>query len=295
MNFRQLEAFHNVMISGSTVRAAELMHVTQPAISRNIAELESAVGFALFDRTRARLVPTAEGQRFFREVAASFSGLDRLKSSAAAIRDYGTGNLAIGSLFALGNGVVARAMSAFHRDNPKVRMSLRIRSSAEVRNDVADGNFDIGVAADEIDRSGVDTELLIERDGVIAMAPDHPLARRRTLGPKDVARYPLIGLSPEDRARRRLEAVLDAAGVCPDYVIETPAASTACALALTGSTIAFVNPLAVDGFVERGLVLRPFAPAVLFRAFLVFPVHTQRPVLVREFTEALFRFASAPP
>ena len=153
MNFRQLEAFHSVMISGSTVRAAELMHVTQPAVSRSIAELESAVGFALFDRARARLVPTAEGQQFYREVASSFHGLDRLKSAAAAIRDYGSGSLRVGSLAALGNTVVSRAMGEFHRANPKVRMTLRIRSSAAIRNDVADGRFDIGLAADEIDRS----------------------------------------------------------------------------------------------------------------------------------------------
>ena len=250
MNFRQLEAFHSVMISGSTVRAAELMHVTQPAVSRSVAELESAVGFALFDRARARLVPTAEGQQFYREVASSFHGLDRLKSAAAAIRDYGSGSLRVGSLAALGNTVVSRAMGEFHRANPTVRMTLRIRSSAAIRNDVADGRFDIGLAADEIDRSGVDTELFNEVDGVVAMAPDHPLTKRRKLGPKDVARFPLIGLSPEDRARHRFDETLTAAGVRADYVIETLASNTACALALSGDALALVNPMAVNGLVR---------------------------------------------
>ncbi|MEX1058243.1 MAG: LysR family transcriptional regulator, partial [Natronospirillum sp.] len=88
MNLRHLEAFHAVMISGSTVRAAELMQVTQPAISRSVAELEAAVGFSLFDRIRGRLIPTSEGQMFFREVNESYKGLDRLRSTAASIRDY---------------------------------------------------------------------------------------------------------------------------------------------------------------------------------------------------------------
>ena len=236
---------------------------------------------------------TAEGQQFYREVAASFSGLDRLKSAAAAIRDHGSGSLRVGSLAALGNTVVARAMCEFHRADPAVRMTLQIRRSAAIRNDVADGRFDIGLAADEIDRSGVDTELFAEVDGVVAMTPDHPLAKRRKLGPKDVVRFPLIGLSPEDRARHRFDEALDAAGVRADYVMETLASNTACALALSGDAIALVNPMAVDGFVERrGLVLRAFVPGVTFRAYLVFRPDEQRSQLVRDFAATLRAAAS---
>ena len=84
MNFRQLEAFHAVMISGSASRAAELLQVTQPAVSRAVAELEAAVGFGLFDRVRGRLVPTPEGQTFFAAVSRSFVGLDRLRTEMSS-------------------------------------------------------------------------------------------------------------------------------------------------------------------------------------------------------------------
>ncbi|MFN3157433.1 LysR family transcriptional regulator, partial [Marivita cryptomonadis] len=106
LQHRQLEAFNAVMISGSTVRAAELMGVTQPAVSRLIAELEAAVRFGLFDRVRGRLVPTPEGKLFHREVEASFVGLDRLQNAAASIRDYGTGSIRIASLAAAGTVIV---------------------------------------------------------------------------------------------------------------------------------------------------------------------------------------------
>jgi molybdenum-dependent DNA-binding transcriptional regulator ModE len=61
MDHRQLEIFNAVMISGSASRAAELLQVTQPAVSRAIVDLEEAIGFSLFDRIRGRLVPTPEG------------------------------------------------------------------------------------------------------------------------------------------------------------------------------------------------------------------------------------------
>src|SRR5262245_11623924 len=110
VNFRQLETFRAVMVSGSASRASELLGITQPAVSRSIAELEESLGFPLFDRVRGRLVPTPEGQLFFKDVAASFAGLDRLRASAARIRDFGSGILRVASLAALGSTLVPRAI-----------------------------------------------------------------------------------------------------------------------------------------------------------------------------------------
>lgn len=288
MKFRQLEAFHYVMISGSAVRAAELMQITQPAVSRSIAELETSLGFPLFDRVRGRMVPTTEGQLFFREVSESFKGMDRLRSAAAAIRDFGSGQLRIASLSALGAEVVPKAIQHFRRKHPKVRITLQILPSAQVRNQVVDGNFDIGLAADEIERSGLDTTHFGGFSGMIAMAPNHALTALRELRPEHLAGQPMIGLAPEDRARHRFDAHLLDAGITPEYVIETPSSTTTCALALSGDAVGLVNPLVADGFKARGLELRPFTPAVNFRSYLLFRPDIQKSKLVRDFTKCLF-------
>lgn len=288
MNFRHLEAFHTVMIAGSTVRAAELLQVTQPAVSRSIADLEASIGFALFDRVRGRLVPTPEGQMFFREVTASYKGLDRLRSAAASIRDYGSGALRIGSLSAMGSTLVARAIQRYRLDNPKIKITLQVTSSAAIRNMVADGNLDIGLAADEIDKSGVDAQLFISIPGVIALAADHPLTAKSVLTPADIAAFPFISLAPEDRARYRLDAVMAAAGESLNIVVETPSSNTICALALSGDAIGLVNPISTEGFSERGLVLRPFVPDVPFRALILFRPDAQKARLVRAFTTTLY-------
>lgn len=286
---RQLEAFNAVMISGSTVRAAELMGVTQPAVSRLIAELEAAVRFALFDRVRGRLVPTPEGELFFREVEASFIGLDRLRVSAANIRDFGTGSLRIASLAATGSILVPAAVRSFRQSNPHTRVMLHITSSTEIRNGVADGLYDFGIAADEIDRSGVDTQLFGNFPGLIAMPPDHPLARQEVITADLLDGQSLIGLAPEDRARQRFDAILAEAGVTPDYVIETPSSATVCELALTGDAVGFVNPLVAQNERYPGLVLRPFNPRVLFRAYLLFPPDSQKSTLVKKLTAEIMK------
>ncbi|RVV97596.1 LysR family transcriptional regulator [Mesobaculum littorinae] len=293
MQHRQLEAFHAVMISGSTVRAAELMNVTQPAVSRLIAELEKEVRFALFDRVRGRLVPTQEGQLFFREVAQSFKGLDRLRAAAANIRDFGTGTLRIASLAAAGAALVPAAVRGFRAAHPDVRITLHITWSTAIRNGVADGQYDIGIAADEIDRVGVDSQLFCNYPGLIAMPPDHPLVRHDTITPKLLEGCPLIGLAPEDRARQRFDAALSEAGVTPHYVVDTPSAATVCALAVSGDAVGLVNPLVIEQFRREDVVLRPFLPRVMFRAYLLFPPNAQKSRLALDFTAHLMALRNA--
>lgn len=287
MNFRQVEAFHAVMISGSASRAAELLQVTQPAISRAVAELERSLGFALFDRVRGRLVPTPEGKLFFSDVAASFAGMDALRQAAARIRDFGSGSIRVASLAALGSTLVPRAIRAFREGNPGVAISLQVTSSAQVRELVAGGQFALGLAADEVDLSGVDHRVFSSARALCALPPGHALGRRKVVHAADLDGVPFLALAPEDRARARMDQVFAGAGVRPEVVVETPHSATVCALAAEGVGIGLVNPAAAEGFAGRGLLLRPFEPEIHFRTYLLFRPDVQKAVLVKRFVAAL--------
>lgn len=287
MNFRQIEAFRAVIITGTASRAAELMGVTQPAVSRLIGELEATVGFPLFDRIKGRLVPTPEADIFYRDVETSFRGLDRLRSSAARIRDFGSGHIRVASLAATGSTIVPRAVRRFRETFPSAIVTLSIMSSASVRNHVVDGEFDLGLAADEVDLSGVEHQVFGSFPALCAIPPGHPLAAKKVIRPEDLHGVDYVALSPEDRARLQLDRLCLDAGARPNLVIETPFAITACALALEGVGVGIVNPLAVDGFGERGLILRLFEPAVYFKSYLLFRPDMQKARLVRAFVSAL--------
>jgi DNA-binding transcriptional LysR family regulator len=289
MNFRQLETFKAVMTSGTASRAAELLQITQPAVSRSIAELEGAVGFALFDRVRGRLVPTPEGQLFFRDVAVSFEGLDRLRSAAARIRDFGSGSIRIASLAALGSTLVPRAIQTFRNRHPQIAITLQILSSAAVRELVVTQQFDIGLAADEVDLSGVEHTVFGSFRAVCAVPARHPLAALRVIKPENLHEIPFLALAPEDRARARLEHVLAETGSRPQIVVETPNSGTICALALQGVGVGLVNPAAADGYAERGLALRPFEPAIHFSSYLLYRPDAQKARLVKAFTNELLK------
>lgn len=290
MHFRQLEIFRAVMISGSASRAAELLRITQPAVSRALVELEADLGFGLFDRVKGRLVPTPEGQMFFRDVNTSFVGLDRLRASAARIRDFGSGSLRIASMAAYGSTVVPKAIRAFRQKNPQIAITLQVLSSSTVRDLVANQQFDIGIAADEVDLSGVEHRVFSSFRAVLALPPGHPLAAKAVVGPSDLDGQPFIALAPEDRARHRITEILDSVGARPEIVVETPSAGTICALALEGVGMGLINPAAADGYAERGLVFRPFKPDVQFKSYLLFRPDAQKARLVKSFVAELLLF-----
>jgi DNA-binding transcriptional LysR family regulator len=83
MNIRHVEIFRAVITNGTASRAAEVLRISQPAVSKAIQELERYIGFDLFHRIKGRIVPTSEAQLFFKEVEQSFAGMDYLRNAAS--------------------------------------------------------------------------------------------------------------------------------------------------------------------------------------------------------------------
>lgn len=295
MNFRQLEIFRAVIRGGSASRASELLDISQPAVSRSIADLEASIGFLLFNRVRGRLVITPEGQLFADEVATAFLAMDRLKASSLKIRDFGSGHIRVASLAAMGSTLVPRAIRLFQAEHKDVAITLHVDSSANIKELVAQGQFDIGLAADEIDLSGIDHQRFASFKAVCVMSRDHPLTSQKTIRPEYLHREPFIALSPGDRTREELDAVFREHDAVPSVLIETPNSATVCALALEGIGVGIANPIAAEGFSERGLEVRPFTPDIYFKCHLIFRPDVQRSRIVNAMAAALMQARTLPP
>lgn len=291
MNLALLETFAAVMRSGSATRAAELLGVSQPAVSRALRRLEDTTGLKLFEREGRRIQATPEAQALYREVLEARAGLDRVRQAAARLKEVGTGALRVATSAAFGLHLMPRVIEAFLRDRPGVSVTLEVASSAVVRDLVAAGTYDLGVCADEVDRTGVVAEGLSETAGVIVLRADHPLAELPCIRPADLDGVAFAALAPEDRARRRFDSLLTRAGARPQIAVETAYAATVCEFALLGTGVGLTNWLAyaTGSFEARGLVARPFAPAITFRAMLLLPAGRGRSRFVEELTEGLRR------
>ena len=271
MDVRQIEAYHAVMTYGTTSRAAEVLSISQPAVSKAVMALERVIGFRLFDREKGRMVPTAEGQLFFREVQDTFVGLARLRSAAARIRDHGSGDLKLACLPAFSTNLLPGAIGRFCSRHPDIAVSLLVASSSGIRDLVAANQIDIAVTADEIDIVGVEAVPFARIPGQVALPPGHALCDRDELRPSDLDGLPFVALAPEDTTRREAEAVFARYGVAPRIVVETAYSATVCALVLAGIGCGIVDPMTAVGYRERGLILKPLQPPVAFRTLLLLP------------------------
>jgi DNA-binding transcriptional LysR family regulator len=284
MNLGLIEAFGAVMKTGSTTRAASLLGLSQPAISRSLKRIEDTTRLKLFERNGPRLIPTPEAHALYREIVDTHVGLDRLRHAVARIRAAGTGSIRVASSAALGLSFVPRVLKRFLEKRPEASVTFEIANSATVRNLVASGSHDIGLCADEIDLSNLVAEPFATTRGICVMPPGHPLADASLIEPGMLDGLPVISLSPDDTARKQFDRVLEAVNARPRIVVETQFAATVCQLAAEGVGVGLTNSLSyVSGnYQQSGLVALPFAPAVAFRSLMILPPHRARSRLLDE-------------
>jgi DNA-binding transcriptional LysR family regulator len=291
MNLRQIEIFHALMTNGTTVRAAEVLRISQPAVSKGVQELERAVGFPLFHRTKGRMTPTVEGGLFFREVENSFSGLIHLNSAAARIREFGSGEIRVASLSALSTNVMPKVMRAFQKRHPTVAITFQVRTSSSVKELIASGQFDVGLAADEIDPAGVLARPFANYQVAVALPAGHRLQDRTLIHPADLHEENFVALAPEDTTRRESEAIFAEHGVKPKIVLETPYSTTIAAMVDAGLGCGMVNPVTAEPFLGRGMKIVPFEPTIHFRTLLLLPPQREPSAIVADFIEELLKLA----
>ena len=287
MNPRELEIFNALMIHGTTARTAEIVNLSQPAVSKAIQSLERSCGFALFQRQNGRLRATAEGRIFHREVAETFSGLAHLKSVAQRLREFGSGQLSIACLSAFSNNIAPDALGALQRKFGAISVTLQVHTSSIIRDLVAQGRVDVGIVGDEVNPEGLDWERFVEVPAAVALPPGHPLAAKARLVPLDLDGQTMVALSPQDTTQQETDRIFERFGVSTRRVVETPFSTTVCALVLAGLGIGIVDPVTAPGFVERGLVLRRLDPAPTFRTLLIFPVGQTKSILTEAFVDRM--------
>ena len=191
MNVRQIEAFRAVMTAGTTKGAAEMLRVSQPAVSRLIAQLERGLRFDLFDRSKGRLTPTPEAQLLFEEVERTFRSLDKIAERAADIREGKAGSLKMAVLPALAFGFLPRVVRAFADRNPGTAVSIHIPTSERIAEWAASQQIDFGIAVDAAPRTGIEIEEFCRDAYRLAVPVGHRLAARAMVGTRGSRRREL--------------------------------------------------------------------------------------------------------
>lgn len=284
LNPRQLEAFRKVMVTGSMTIAAELMKVSQPAVSRLIKDLETTLGIRLFRREGNRLIPGAEAQRLFREVDRFYQGMEQIEQVAQDLKSVRIGTLRIVSIRTLGSSFLSESIRRFSLARPGVIVSLDVRSSLDVLQLAAANQMDIGfIGYMDTEYPGVDVFPYPSVPAVCVLPRGHLLARKKSIHITDLQDQRLISLSKNSALRMRLEMALDAAGVTCQRPINTTLAHSACSMVAAGLGLTVADPLTATQLRDPSVVCRPLVPSVPFQFAMVLPAHQPRSKVVNDF------------
>jgi DNA-binding transcriptional LysR family regulator len=285
MRIRQLECFRTLMIHGTMTRAAELLGISQPAISSTIANLEHETGLKLFVRKGGRLQPTPEARLFFVEAERALEAVEKTNRIAKEIRTGKRGHLAIAAYASISINLLPRLMAEFAKERPGLELKIITRNSQSVRELMSTQQFDLAIAELPLDYPTSNMEV-ISYECQCMVPIGHPLAELEVITPADLDGVPFVTLFKGDPIYQQLAMAFSAYGSSWNVVAETEFFSTACELVCSGMGVGIIDPVVSLPF-TRNLLLKPFSPVIKYEIALLLPTQEEPSQLAREFAHFL--------
>lgn len=259
-----------------------MLHISQPSVSRLIADLEESAGFPLFVRVGRGLTPTVEARQFYNGVEGMFVGIDRLQDLAKSIRTSQGGTISIGAIQSIATIELPKAISRLYNDNPDVEFIVQSRNTPAILDAVQMRQLDLGIVGREPDYAGVEVLFQTPVAYVCLIPEDHRLAAE--YGPVDLEElamtetfvtfgtsYPdsMMSIDPQLSEKLRARSRLSVANM--------PLAG---ALVREASVLAIADPFSAEQAVRMGgVVFRPIRQRL---TYFVAVVAARREELSRE-------------
>jgi DNA-binding transcriptional LysR family regulator len=293
MKIRQLEAFRAVMLYQTVTLASEMLHISQPATTRLLADLERSVAFKLFDRVKGRLHPTVEGQALFEEVQRSLAGVDRISRAADDIRNLRRGMLQIAAAPSIALSLLPHAIADYLKSKPDAHVSLASHSSRTVVDMVMGQRCDIGFAVLSMNHTSSHGERLMSTRMVCALPAGHRLCATETVTPVDLAGERFVVHPRSVTSRLQIDALFAAHGVELKVQIESPVGHAICSFVEAGAGVAVIDAISAWGYRGTGVVFKRFEPALLTDFAVLTPAQRPAPLLAKPFVSHVRKFALA--
>jgi DNA-binding transcriptional LysR family regulator len=221
ISLRQLRAFLAVARQQHFRRAAESLHLSQPAVSRYIADLEDELGIRLFDRTTREVLPTDAGRYLESAIGRVLDELEGVLSHVHSESERKRGKVHVASVPTLSASLMPQCIADCARLYPELTIQLHDQAQTLVLDSVRGGEVDFGVAIDPPLTGEFDSELLLRDPFVLVCRPDHPLAKLDRVPWKKLHAQPLILLDYSSGSRRLIDHALASRGIEANIVQQT--------------------------------------------------------------------------
>lgn len=251
MNFTHLLAFLEVGRAGSVSAGAERLHVSQPAVTREIRELEERLGLVLFDRLPRGVALTDAGSLLFRYAEKIFSLASAAESELTELAGLSAGYLKIGASATVGVYLVPDMIAQYNASHPQVAIDLTVTNTEQVEAGLRDRAFALGFIEGPFDNT-ILCSCTIGADEIAAVAAvGHPHAGQK-LSPPDLTTHTVILREPGSGTRAVVEEAYGHIGLHVDPLMSVSDTEAIKRMLLAQHAIAYVSLLSVKDELRRG-------------------------------------------
>ena len=269
-DLHDLQAFSAAAELGNFRKAAEAVHISQPAFSRRIDKLENALGVKLIDRSTRSMNLTGVGRDFARKVRLLLDDLDETLLGIQEVGGARMGEVTVACVPSAVYYFLPQVLRTYHARFPRIRIKVHDASANEVLSVVASGEADFGVNFMGNDEPGIEFRSIMEERFVAACRKDHPLAKKRKVSWQELGQYDFMSVSKSSGNRMLLDLALASADQRPQSIYEAQHVTTLLGLVEAGMGVAAVPSLAMPSADHPVLASVPlFDPIITRRIGLI--------------------------
>lgn len=251
MEIDQIETFLAVVTYGGFHRAAEVLHVSQPAVSGRIRALEESLGTELFARGRANPTLSAAGKALKPHAEQLLRTVALARQAVHELQPLTGGALRIAASLSVCTYLMPEVMADYKSANPQVMVHLRSGNSVQVLKMVLDGDADIGVAR-SLNHPEVETMTLRDDPLILVVDPGHPMAGKRNAHLEEVEEWPLIFYDRGSSDWTLTQGLFRRAGLLPNVVLEVETIEAAKRMVERKLGFSFLPQLALTHELHQG-------------------------------------------
>lgn len=252
MTIRHLRIFLEVCRTGSATRAAETLHMTQPAVSRALREMEEYYGVRLFDRFRRRLAVTDAGRGLYGQALRIVDSFDSLERS---LRDGdAAGLLRVGAGVTIGNFLLPAAAKEFQAGHPAIRLQVLVARGEALRSALLENRLDLALLEMPVRDAELTAEPFASDRMVLVTPPGHPLLSQAEVSLADLSRVPLLLREEGSAVRSALDGIFAARGLVPQPLWESSSTQALLRAVNAGLGVSVLPESLAADFLRAGLV-----------------------------------------
>lgn len=281
---RQLEALKSVVDHGSMTKAAGSLGISQPAVSRLLADLSSELGFAVLKRKDGRLVPTQEASYILPDIVRVLGVLKNITDTSQNLHDKTAGHLRIACLPGFATSHLPAVLTEFIRTRPDVTITLEPDRPERILEWIIGEQYDCGIT-DGFDGHPAIESTMVNVRTVCIFPKGHKFRTLKQVDATHLDGEPFVHTRRDSSFYRTLDNVFRDADARPKHIVETRQFTAACELVAQGVGVSVVSELDANTYSDR-LEFRPFLPSVPHRISLVRPIHKLPSMITVDFLEA---------